>query len=399
MVLGSAVIAGVVIEANKNRSDIPTQASDSANPTAIGEAPAEQPKEASVAEMKATQATLRQGVEQRAAETTSPWALAHGLIAFGKDFRAANGKPAAEVIFSYAEPKTVEGQTRYFFPERKEGDLVEPHPHLLVKSLLEAGLPASISYPASDGQTITLERLSADLVGIAKIPTSDTEWRNIAWQVSAMAALAKQPENFEELSRAVLFRLEQEQRVVSDYSGTAAQAFASGSPLRAAKTKKTGIFGHSCGGFHLFQAALTANPKANDQAATIKKQLGVLIFRYESERSILRKMLADHPGQGLLLRVQQVKFFGHLVETLTLARQQERYDPQSEGGRRLDRLIFQSAQDLGQAARELAQGGVYSRLDAIRKEREQTYLDLVGDACHAIRGLSRAVTIKASAEP
>ena len=47
-----------------------------------------------------------------------PWALAHGLIAFGKDLVADNQKPAIDVIVLAAEAEQIEGRKRYVWPRR-----------------------------------------------------------------------------------------------------------------------------------------------------------------------------------------------------------------------------------------------------------------------------------------
>lgn len=119
----------------------------------------------------------------------------------------------------------------------------------------------------------------------------------------------------------------------------------------------------------------------------------MLLFRYRAERHIYAELVARHPEARLALRIQQQKFFAHLLETLTLARSLGAYDTKSEGGKRIDRVILETAGDLAHTVGQLQHSGVYERLDRIRKQREQTYLDLIGDGCHAIRGLRRALQL------
>ena len=68
------------------------------------------------------------------------------------------------------------------------------------------------------------------------------------------------------------------------------RAFDDGSPLNTAKRDKTGIYGHSCGGLHLIQAVSAFAAASGDDAikARVRKQLGVLLYRYDLERPACR---------------------------------------------------------------------------------------------------------------
>jgi hypothetical protein len=292
----------------------------------------------------------------------------------------------------------------YAFPERKDGQLFEPHRHLLVKTLLEVGVPLERELVAADGSKVTLARLSDHIRRAATLPESEAEWHHAAWLLSALTLEQKiAPANTTKtpgislaaLADAALTRLELDHRVVTSFQGPASRAFDPGTPLVRAKQGKTGIYGHGCGGLHFVQAvvASTAAEAAPDEMRRLARQLGVLAFRYEAEREAYRRLLGEHPEHGLVLRTQQLKFFGHLVETLMLARSAGAYRIDSEGGRKLDLLVRQAAADVVDVVGELERGGVFLRLPAVRAEREQTYLDLVGDGCHAIRRLREALAL------
>jgi hypothetical protein len=403
VIFAAAAAAGVYLGVTRGGANREPAAPPSPSGSARAPAPSTPaPKAPKRAEAEALMKALGSVVRARAGDATSPWALAHGMVAFGADFTATDGRPAAQVIVSFAEAKDHGGKKLWLFPSSKSGAPVEPHRFLLVKTLLEMDVPLDASYATSTGETISLERLVADLRASAAEPKSDAEFHHVAWQISALAEHARReprakdtPPALAGLIAAGLARLEADQKVVESYGGPPDEAFDDGSPLHTAKRDKTGIYGHSCGGMHLVQALLSAVAVAGTDAdrRRVRKQLGVLLFRYELERPAYASLLRRHPAQGLLIRLQQQKFFGHLVETLTLARKLELSAPDTEGGRRIDQTIRLSTGDLVAVSNELLGGGVYERLDAIRKEREQTYLDLVGDACHALRGLGRAVEL------
>jgi len=189
-----------------------------------------------------------------------------------------------------------------------------------------------------------------------------------------------------------LDHLERDDKVLLEHSGPPETAFDEGSALTRAKQEKTGIYGQPCGGLHEIQAVLVGAALDRDPkiVSRVQKQLGVLLYRWELERAGYAALLIQHPDQGLLLRVQELKFFGHVLETLVLAKNLDLAEKSSEGARRIEGAIRATAADVADVVRALGEGGVYDRLPSIRKERAQTYLDLIGDGCHAIHGLRLA---------
>jgi len=405
LVLFAAAAATGVFLAVTRKPETPQQnvpsASASAPPAAPSVAP---PHAATKPEIQSALGILERGVKGGAAAADNPWALAHGLVAFGPEFAAADGRPAIEVIASFAEQTDVSGKKLWLFPEYKAGKPVEPHRFLLVKTLMDVGVPLDRALTTATGAKLTLARLVSDLHAAAALPISDADYHHAAWLLSALvlhekldaqAAASAPGPKVRELTERLLERLERDQRVISSHSGPMDQAFDQGTELHRAKRDKTGIYGHTCGGLHLVQAVLLGVAELGDDAlaSRARKQIGVLLYRYDLERTAYASLLLRHPDQGLLIRIQQLKFFGHLVETLTLARELGIAPPDTEGGRRIDSVIRRAAGDVSKVAHELGDGGVFDRLGAIRKKREQSYLDLIGDGCHAIHGLKRALAL------
>src|SRR5690349_16621787 len=107
---------------------------------------------------------LRAQCRTWAADPRNPWALAHGMVLDGRAFKAPDGRPAAEVIvadFLHREGSGPNADLR-FEAFAADHTPVEPHPSLLVKTLLLAGYPLSRSFRASWGP-VTLGALVEDL--------------------------------------------------------------------------------------------------------------------------------------------------------------------------------------------------------------------------------------------
>lgn len=375
----------------------------SAAPASAGDAPSP-PQPAillSRADVEQAQATLSEGVKAGASDVDSAWALAHGLIAFGRDFRLSGGERAVSAIgrllVASGSPK------RWSFPPGSELAPSEPHPHLVLDVLLQVGVPLSERLTTRDGSQVSLQELAEQALGQAEPPSTQEAWVDAPWlmdlttrvgDLSAAKALRGQ------LAGAALAQLERDTQLVADYAGAPEAAFSPGSPLFAAKRDKRGIYGHHCGGLHFMQSALqlAANadgaPPSSIASGKLQAQLALLVRRSELEAAAyaqLERATAADPSAQRLILVQQLKFFGHAAETLGLARELKLYDPTQAAAAPLEAGLLRAAQQLVRVTTALRQSGAYSDLEGIKRERPQTYLDLVGDGCHGLRGLRRAL--------
>ena len=159
-----------------------------------------------------------------------------------------------------------------------------------------------------------------------------------------------------------------------------------GQPDKVVKKKQL-IYAHTCGGLHmiqaaLFGAALLKDPKVITRAQT---QLETILFRWKAERSIYRNMKRQYPMYSLLLQAQELKFYGHLLETLSLSQRLGIY-PINDNSRAIVKGIIQ---DLVSTIDDLAVN--YLDLESVKSAKKQVYYDLIGDGCHAIRGLRESL--------
>jgi hypothetical protein len=339
---------------------------------------------------------LMNQVREPAGDPENPWALAHGLLAFGKDFKARDGRSAVDVIASFAERRAGErgGPDRYGFVPEHDGKPIEPHSHLFVKTFLEIGLDPSLELRTADGTTIDIRRLLTDMRASVSEPQDDTQWHDSAWWLSALeldpvqdaAALAR-------LREAALSRLEIDDSVIVS---SQSDAFAADAPMGLAKRNKTHIYGHPCGGFHFMQAVLrgakgNASPDFIARVERLVRQL--VLTRYRAERSLYQNILRTHPSATLMISAQQLKFFGHLLETLAVV---EEVGLVRNGGTfafDVQSTRRSATGDLIETITQLENAKAYGRLSELSVQQHQLFLDLIGDGCHAIHGLRETLVV------
>ncbi len=330
---------------------------------------------------------LQPVIRAGASDAGSAWALGHGLVAFGPELRASDGRLAIDVMVSdFAVPGTF---PPVFPATSKAGLPVEPHPRLIVKSLLEAGVPLDRRFTLPGGKPRTLAAIAHATLDPLVAPTTDGEWRQFAWSLSAIFSLAsaEHPKalppalrtRLEGLFTAALARLEAEDDFLQ-------AAMIAGRP-DAVEKRKQKIFAHPCGGLHLIQAvvqgaALVGTPQ---QKARVAQQLDVLRFRHQVERRIYRETIQKNPDYALLIHVQALKFHGHVLETLGFAQRYGMLHDTPTLRETLDAVLA----DLDAAVEALVPA--YERQHELRQRSLQTYLDLIGDGCHAVRGLRMAL--------
>jgi len=362
-------------------------------PTLEGIAPPEPPHTRQAVERSLS--WLSDRVRVPAGDPNNPWALAHGLLAFGKDFKTSDGRSAVEVVASYAERSAAaDGQAeRYAFPVQRDGKPIEPHSHLFVKTFLEIGLDPTFSLRAADGTMIDVRRVLTDMRASVTQPSDDHAWHDSAWWLASMEMdSSTDATSLTPLRDAALARLEVDNAVIVP---TASNPFAPDAPMGLAKRHKSHIYGHPCGGFHFMQAVLRG-AKGNTSAeltARFERQLDLLLARYRAERDLYRDILRSHPASTLQISAQQLKFFGHLLETLAVADEVGLLRNEGVFSRAVHVARLEATGDLIETIAQLEKTGAYSRLKDLSAQQPQLFLDLIGDGCHAIHGLARTLDV------
>ena len=116
-------------------------------------------------------------------------------------------------------------------------------------------------------------------------------------------------------------------------------------------------------------------------------QVELLFWRFPRELQVYAMALEQHPTQELVLAVQQLKFVGHWLESVHKMAAMELFEPTPNQ----QIAMGEAVRILVETAKQLKMTGAMDNLETLRQGNEQLYLDIVGDAAHAVRGLELAL--------
>lgn len=315
------------------------------------------------------------------------WATAHALLALGADAALPDGTSAIDAVFAgFAER---EGE-RVVFPRTRDGLPVEPHTGLILKTLVELGVGPERTVPVA-GRPVPLADVWRGALGAVWIDGDRSSFaspRDTPWTLHALAAWAPPGATWSVAGRAQTVDALTDAVVATLVADTAflAEARATGQPFQK---RGQGIFAHPCGGAHLLQGAAAAVGFGFGSAASraaMTEQAQLHLWRFPREVAILDDAVARAPAElQLVLEVQRLKFAGHHLETVhALA---------VHGLLPVDDAQVRASLDAGvaevvKAVRTITERDrAFERLDEVRAARAQTWLDLLGDAAHALHGL------------
>lgn len=341
----------------------------------------------------AARAVMDEVLRTHALDPDNAWAIAHALIVYGPDVELPSGDAAVDVMFArWAEPDRIEDTTLASFPAMKGKVPVEPHPGLVLKSVAEAGVAPDRVVSLTDGGKVpvsTLFRHAAHRVWAEEDGGLPLAWNDTPWIVQGLATWA--PEDFEWTAKdrhatdldAVTHALVVQLRKETEFLH---QAMASNATVQK---RKQGIFRYTCGGQHMIQGAAYAVARGygdDGDRAVMAAEADALLFRLDVELTAVDTLIPQAPQYKGKLLAQRLKYLGHTLETIhkMAALGLVELDETKKGElRRVRREIVSTV--------NMIEGeGLFDRLDQIRGEDYQLYLDLVGDSAHALRGFALA---------
>ncbi|MEQ1507652.1 MAG: hypothetical protein ABMB14_35810 [Myxococcota bacterium] len=374
-------------------------------PTRVGTTPA---PVALDPQLLRARSVLAQVVVDHARDPENPWAIVHGMLALGPTMKLTNDADPVDWMFEHYAQTVKLGDTELVtFPTRQGSALVEPHTDLILKAMTETGFtPDRAVTVAGTHKTLgDLYRYSlwrawamGPTTGFQEGSYNDTPWALqglAAWAPDGLAWVASggRKMSMTGFTTAVVDTLQLE---------TAEMVAAMDAGQLVQKDSRKWLFRYTCGGQHLLQGAAYAVGRGfgtpNDRER-VCQQLDLLVWRIDVELGAIDPILGQpgtSPAISTVLLSQRLKFLGHWLETthkigaLGVCPLTERH---TEATTRVATELVRTVDALGAL-------GIWADVGAVQANKEleplrqngarQVYLDLVGDAAHAVHGIDLA---------
>ncbi|RMG20049.1 MAG: hypothetical protein D6729_03730 [Deltaproteobacteria bacterium] len=310
------------------------------------------------------------------------WAIAHGLLALGPKMSEKERLKWARKILAKASTRVVSGRTIPVVEgQAPDGTPLEPHEDLLLRSLLTVGVPLDLEFRAG-GRRYTVRDLYEGALWKFEPPHGGS-WGAKAWTLLAIERALSMGEgdgtfvnhrgqrlDARAMVRQAAADLHERMRFLEETRD-------SGRPL---VKRRQGIYAEPCGGFHFVQAIAAWGDEVPQLRGEISWETDLLHYRLAAERGVYAAAYQSAPPSlHLLLTIQELKFYGHWLETLADLR---------DAGAKVDPgHVALALEGLVGAVRRLEAAGAFDRMEEIDRRRHQSYLDLIGDSAHALRGL------------
>jgi hypothetical protein len=320
---------------------------------------------------------VRRFIERYALGPNDPWALVHAIRGVGRGC-SINGESAAGYVLRTCVRVQEVNQRRYLYIPAS----IEVHSNMFLKTFLEAGVPSSEMF-ACDGRVFQLKDLGEGAKALFRFDPNTFDRNDLAWSLIAFAELqAREWENAYgeriQLKEVAAFGV----RVLQEATQGLKPYAAAGLPL----PKKFPIHSFTCGGTHLTYSVLVAAKHGYLQAAggdIVQDQLRMLLYRLQADPELIDRYyreIAAAPGVDLFRAGAKLKVLGHALECLGYA--------QAHGLLQPSPLERQQIAQTAQEVRGLLSYILTLDLAAIQRRHAQLVQQIVGDTCHAFRGLS-----------
>ena len=261
-----------------------------------------------------------------------------------------------------------------------DGTPIEPHTNLITKTLVLAGIPLSTKYKAKFGSVTLKQLVDSARAGYVHAPTNEEYWKDVGWTLDLFSQTT--PPTDATFSKVMDDALGELERATLDLKN----GMTNGATM--VPKRKQGIYAHSCGGMHFFQAVLSwaRHPEVRKRwGARVDTQVDILFYRLESERQQYdAALVAGGTEYKLQVLTQMVKFYGHFLEATARLKTDLKWTPDE----RHKQAILKAKAYLDHAVRQLEADKIFSdaNMKSLKATKPQIYLDLIGDSCHASHG-------------
>lgn len=318
---------------------------------------------------------LRELIQQRALTSTDPWVEAHVILALGGDVKSGNKYVLDEMVDTSLRTEAVDIKKYPYFP-----DDIERHPFHFLQIMQLVDVPYDRAFATPVGRFTRREIIAGSeaLYDPAKITDE------MSWAVSVLTHEFPQDKDHFKTARGLDVSVKQiVEKHLADTEDAYSEVFAAMAGARPYGRGK--IQRQACNGTHMLYGlidALRNGYTVGDLHDHTWRLTRALLFRMRAEPQLIDASLrGDDPMVRLNADAAKFTFLGHSLEDLGYAVQ--------NGVFQLDAA---QREVIGQAREQLA--GIVSRLtgehdlDALSAQVPEAYKIILGDACHAYRGLN-----------
>jgi hypothetical protein len=320
---------------------------------------------------------VRQFIEQDAVTSDDPWAIVHAIRAVGRGCRINGESAAAYVLRTCVRAQEVNNRRYLSIPAN-----IEVHSNMFLKTFLEAGVPSSEMF-SCDGRVFQLQDLGDGAKALFRFDPRTFDRNDLAWSLIAFAELqAHEWDNAYgqkiQLTEVVSFGLQALQEATQGLKPYVAANL----PL----PKKMSIHSFTCGGTHLCYSLLVAAKHGFLQAAggdILQDQLQMLVYRLQADPDLIDRYyrkISPAPGIDLFRAGAKLKILGHALECLGYAQTHALWQASPIERKQIEQ-VTQEGQGLLSYVMTLD-------LAPIRRRHVELVQQVIGDTCHAYRGLS-----------
>jgi hypothetical protein len=310
-----------------------------------------------------------------------PWAVCHGVRGMGRDFKLKDGRRAVEwLLESHLVSVPVPGGTALAFPLA-----VEVHPNMFLKTMLEAGVPLDHPF-VHQGRRRTLREVAEGARALFRPAEVIRQPNMLPWSIIALANTTPAPHGRwtnawgEPVDLDLV--VESALRLMEEASAPLMQSMRQDRPESA----KAPVQSFTCGGTHMLYSLLTAahtGYAGRDRLERVRQQADLMLWRLHGDLGLIDRFYkerAAQPGAYWYEVDAKVKLLGHGQECLAFG--MSRGVLKFGGGQEAERRAAMTT------LRRMIEDMEGRNLAEPRELDRELFRQIVGDTCHARRGLT-----------
>ncbi len=321
-----------------------------------------------------TAGLLREFILQRASRSTDAWMEMHVVLALGADFARGGQNLLDELVGKILAVETIDMRQYPYFPLE-----IERHPFHMLQIMQATGVPYDRAFVTPKGRYTRRELVDGGTTLLIPAEIHD----ELSWTVSVLCSeFPPAKDRFTTARGEEVVVQDLVRRHLEETEASYADVFA---VMKGEKLYGKGpLHKTACNGTHLLYGlveALRYGYRADDLEARVERLIEATLFRARLEPVLIeRAMPGDDPMTRLNREASSFTLIGHLVELFGYIHHHGVVQ-MSEGAQRAIEGLRTRLATLTETLT------TDYDLDKLQEDVPQAYKLILGDACHAYRGI------------